>query len=733
MPLTDPVPSSAFDVLERNIQDTDKFVNQETGTFTNRVGKQVKPIPVIEAEANAAVISLGWHQVGLFADGFTYTLQNDIAKDTAGDWYRWNGSLPKIVTAGTFPSSDANFVKIDYKSHADLSDRNPADGSAHNAADIKDTKNGGSVQDFIDAYKERGFIDVRDYGAKGNGVDNDTAAIQAAIDKATTIKTTVWVPLGTYKVDTLILKQDVSLVGEDRNSSVLIGSSGATVVSMEGQFSSIKSLYIRGGSVGVKTKKDACSFSQIVNCRIQYNRIGVLTDSAYIMLIKDSLIMFNQWGFVGTGQDYQVVIRDNVIDNNLGGGGVLLMGSSGYVIDGNTIEGNRNESSPGGPSNGFGIWVVGFNQRLALTGNWFEQNGNQGSSSDIIIGSPFEQWVSDLADATIPTEYLSLFKPVSTSNPYATGQISVDKNFFYSTKRFVAVEMNRSTSCTVDISNSCFVGIKNKNNRAVEMYGSGSQGVAVRLTNNRVINTADITIGSEMLSGNKKTYAFHSGTTPAEGVVTLDGVDLFTAVISTSMLASLAGASMSATARIPTSGAATVKNGNINSVGYGSGTTVVQGSGKPRLGTSPPLTVGVINHVMLISASNTGGYTYQTASGFIDATTRDSGGNYRISQITPVNAEMSLLSGDYVAYVIMNAAAFEAAGLKGCTRLKITDLLVTSGLVKSTQSPSAGSSSLLWTSGDIVYNSNPASGAPVGWVCTSSGAPGAWGVIGTIA
>lgn len=150
MPLTDTVPSFAFDVLQRNVQDTDKFVNQETGTFTNRVGKVIKPIPVIESEANAAVISLGWHQVGLFADGFTYTLQNDIAKDSFGDWYRWNGTLPKVVVAGTLPSSDANFVKIDYKSHAELSDRNPADGSAHNADDVANN-GGGSVQDFIDA------------------------------------------------------------------------------------------------------------------------------------------------------------------------------------------------------------------------------------------------------------------------------------------------------------------------------------------------------------------------------------------------------------------------------------------------------------------------------------------------------------------------------------------------------------------------------------------------------
>lgn len=106
MPLTDPVPSSAFDVLERNIQDTDKFVNQETGTFTNRVGKVIKPIPVIESEANAAVISLGWAPVGEFATGFTYSKLNDVGRDASGSWWRYNGSdLPKAITAGTVPSS----------------------------------------------------------------------------------------------------------------------------------------------------------------------------------------------------------------------------------------------------------------------------------------------------------------------------------------------------------------------------------------------------------------------------------------------------------------------------------------------------------------------------------------------------------------------------------------------------------------------------------------------------
>lgn len=106
MPLTDPVPSSAFDVLERNIQDTDKFVNQEYGTFANRVGKNIKPIQVIEAEAIEIVRSLGWTPVGEFSTGFTYTKLNDVGRDTSGSWWRYNGSdLPKVITAGSVPSS----------------------------------------------------------------------------------------------------------------------------------------------------------------------------------------------------------------------------------------------------------------------------------------------------------------------------------------------------------------------------------------------------------------------------------------------------------------------------------------------------------------------------------------------------------------------------------------------------------------------------------------------------
>jgi lysophospholipase L1-like esterase len=52
MPLNDPVPSAAFDVLERNVQDADRFVNG-TAVFVNRIGDSIEPISIIRDTVGA--------------------------------------------------------------------------------------------------------------------------------------------------------------------------------------------------------------------------------------------------------------------------------------------------------------------------------------------------------------------------------------------------------------------------------------------------------------------------------------------------------------------------------------------------------------------------------------------------------------------------------------------------------------------------------------------------------
>jgi hypothetical protein len=77
----------------------------------------------------------------------------------------------------------------------------------------------GAVQRTAQA-KMRDIISVLDFGAVGDGVANDTAALQAAINAATATKRRLYVPAGTYLYTTLAVNDEFAISG-DGNSSAL--------------------------------------------------------------------------------------------------------------------------------------------------------------------------------------------------------------------------------------------------------------------------------------------------------------------------------------------------------------------------------------------------------------------------------------------------------------------------------------------------------------------------------
>src|SRR5712671_279587 len=85
--------------------------------------------------------------------------------------------------------------------------------------------------------------DVKTFGAKGNGQNDDTAAIQAAINSLQGTGGTVFFPAGTYKTtSTLLVPEKINLKGTGMRSST-VSYSGAGYAIALGSASSKSMIY----------------------------------------------------------------------------------------------------------------------------------------------------------------------------------------------------------------------------------------------------------------------------------------------------------------------------------------------------------------------------------------------------------------------------------------------------------------------------------------------------------
>lgn len=165
MPLNDPVPSSAADVIKRDAQDFDRFVVGAANTFVNRLGATRLTVEGIIADASTRVddailtaVTGGLYvPVGDFGTEFTINERREVGFDGSVYW-RWNGALPHTVLATDTPSSPAWTDVTQATLGADLI--NPAQ-SANRVARMPITAD--SLKDLVNAPK----IDGRQYSVKG--------------------------------------------------------------------------------------------------------------------------------------------------------------------------------------------------------------------------------------------------------------------------------------------------------------------------------------------------------------------------------------------------------------------------------------------------------------------------------------------------------------------------------------------------------------------------------------
>lgn len=270
----------------------------------------------------------------------------------------------------------------------------------------------GSVSTNVET-KLSEIVSVKDFGAVGDGVADDTTAIQAAIDSLPSTGGAVYFPSGVYHVSGIYIdgtsgsKTGVTLYGDGRGSEVFLitGSNGENVIAANsGTDFTIRNLTINGNVAGnpipgsptdpdyekwngirmAGVERALITECLIVNCGFGGILPGAanLTDSPSQQIIMSNNIMRDNSFGIGAMYQNANIIENNVIVANLTYGMVVDQFSSQCVIAGNTVIGNGNNGI-------FGYRV----DRCTFSGNVCRSNSgvglviDNGSVDNTIIGN----------------------------------------------------------------------------------------------------------------------------------------------------------------------------------------------------------------------------------------------------------------------------------------------------------------------------------------------------------
>ena len=125
------------------------------------------------------------------------------------------------------------------------------------------------------------WIDVRTYGAKGNGTTDDTTAIQNALTAAVSSKASVLVPAGNYKITGVLnLREGQSFFGVGDNTKLIAFTNNQTILNLKGSQIHVRGMFLTTapgvtGVIGVYINPDGdvhANFNKLHTLRIEGQR-----------------------------------------------------------------------------------------------------------------------------------------------------------------------------------------------------------------------------------------------------------------------------------------------------------------------------------------------------------------------------------------------------------------------------------------------------------------------------
>ncbi|MDI7660638.1 glycosyl hydrolase family 28-related protein [Cronobacter universalis] len=196
-----PVPSESPRDLKFNAGKIDEFVTSLVNTYTDRFGHQHYTIEGLRWLAQQAIAQYGWILVDSFQDGAVITLPNQALRDEAtGEYYRWDGELPKSVPANSTPASSGGVGIGAWIGIGDAALRtmlaSAEDGKGDAMVAVKQPISGAVPRTQHDVNAER--VSALDLGIKNDGVTDNVATIRSALITCASARKAIHFPSGVY-------------------------------------------------------------------------------------------------------------------------------------------------------------------------------------------------------------------------------------------------------------------------------------------------------------------------------------------------------------------------------------------------------------------------------------------------------------------------------------------------------------------------------------------------------